>query len=86
MSPAMEELYQYFVGYPNPRHWPEELGQPRAGATTVRLLRGAAAGLPAGRGVHGPGVTAALSCPLSSACGTGRCAWSLAPSTTCSPS
>mgnify|MGYP006973335192 FL=1 len=25
MSPAMEELYQYFVGHPNPRHWPEEL-------------------------------------------------------------
>ena len=25
MSPAMEELYQYFVGHPNPRHWPDEL-------------------------------------------------------------
>ena len=25
MSPAMEELYQYNDGHPNPRHWPEEL-------------------------------------------------------------
>ena len=86
MSPAMEELYQYFVGHPNPRHWPEELrDSPVLGHGQYAFSEGLRLGF-----------LLAVECMARSYCGPKLPSFqclrhrpmylSLAPSTTCSPS
>ena len=46
MSPAIEQLYDYFVGQPRPEQWPEELqSNPAAGHGMYAFEQGFRLGL-----------------------------------------